>query len=150
MRRYAPGRRGDDNRVTRLGPPKKSHSYLLVFIVLVAAPALVSAFFVSANFRPEVTEDFRFLFFGVASAVSIGVWSTLVLSDKRHLFFPTVLTLAAAIVALGAAIGGAGSAPVLLDTSVSFLLVGLLWMLMQATWHVIRAESEPQSAAKPH
>ncbi len=125
-------------------PLKKSHTYATVFIVMVVVPTLLTLLFVGANFRPELSEGFIFVFFGITSAISIGVWSTMILAekalDKRHLYFPFILTLSSAVIALAAAIAPGAWVPGLLDSCVSFLLVGLVWLGLQATWHLIRAE----------
>lgn len=139
----------DSEHGTNHPPPRTTRQvvldYLAGFLVLVLAPTAIAAVFVTSNFRPSISQDFLFLYFGITSAVATAVWSTFVLAekslDKRHLFFPTLLLLAAAIVSLFAAISATAETPVLLDTSASFILSGLGWMGFQSVLHVIRSES---------
>ncbi|MCI4317638.1 MAG: hypothetical protein L3J96_03795, partial [Thermoplasmata archaeon] len=130
----------------RAGPaqPGLRRQYATVFVVMVLAPVLITAWLTSRDFRPNLSEDFLFLYFSITSALAVGIWSTLILADqhgdKRVSFFPSILAIMAAILALVGAVAGPGAAAIPLDLSLGFLLVALVWMMFHATLHVLGAE----------
>jgi hypothetical protein len=99
----------------------------LATVAAIAALAIGGLLYLS--FNPTVSEDFLFLYFGITSALAVGVWSTFVLAgrhDKSTVFVVTVLFEGAAFGALFAAVVGTGSARIPLDFSISVLIVGML------------------------
>lgn len=89
-------------------------------------------------FNPQLSEEFLFLYFGVASALATAVWSTLVLAgpgDKETIHLSWTLFGGAAIASLGAALFGPKYARLPLDVSVDYLLTGIIFLFYHAYKH---------------
>lgn len=142
----------EGRRLAHLGPPSSILAeYATIFMLLVLPPLILGAYLVATSFHPLLSIDFLFLYFGISSTISVGIWSTSTLADrdgdKRMLFFPSILSILASLQALWAAVAGPKAASLPLDFSVSFMAVAMGWLVLHATAHTIGAEFRLKSAA---
>lgn len=95
--------------------------------------------FVQASFHPQISSDFLFVYLGIVSAVAISAWSTYLQTSRKgdwpFLLLITIVMCFAAILALIAALAYPKATSSLLDFSLSFLLIGLIWILIQSLAH---------------
>ncbi len=99
---------------------------------VVVLPYVVVGTFVFYYFHPQISIDFLFLYFGIASALAVGAWSTLVLSETKDTAIiyvvSTTFNLAAFAALIAMVLGPSGAANVL-DFSVTSLTVGMATLL---------------------
>jgi len=109
-------------------------SFRLWYALIFGAPILGLSLILEVFWRPEIDENFLFLYFGIATALGVAVWSTLVLADKRDkVNFVLVLTVLfdiASISALAGAVFGPSRADPFLSLSVSSLTVGMITLFL--------------------
>ena len=56
------------------GPPDQTLG--LVIFVVIGAPVLVLSLILGIFWHPQIDEDFLFLYFGIATALAVAVWSS--------------------------------------------------------------------------
>lgn len=109
-------------------------SFCLTFL-----PSLLVAYvLVSLNFHPSITEDFLFVYLGIVSGVAVSVYGTYVQAKRADvplLLDLTIMVDMSAILALLAALSYPRWTSVLIDSSLSFLFVGLVWLLGHSIAH---------------
>lgn len=122
-----------------------SPGWILVGLLLATALMLIIVgFTVWHSFHETISEEFLLLYFGIASGLSVGVWSTLMLvdhPDRRSVFIVHLHFSISAFAAVVAVVLGPARAVISIDVSLTFMVAGLSWLLFQSAAHLYSRDS---------